>query len=131
MPRVGFEPTIPAFEREKTFHALDSTAIVMGCDKLSLLKPNLNSAAFSKLRSYNDFYYIVFSGFAYRQLLAGSYLAYSSNLKMEAIHSPETPVDFCRTIRRPSPECLTRQFAMLQNWVQAQNQLCHLKVIYS
>jgi hypothetical protein len=23
MPRVGFEPTIPVFERTKTFHALD------------------------------------------------------------------------------------------------------------
>jgi hypothetical protein len=23
MPRLGFEPTIPVFEREKTFHALD------------------------------------------------------------------------------------------------------------
>jgi hypothetical protein len=26
MPRVRFEPTIPAFEREKTVHALDSEA---------------------------------------------------------------------------------------------------------
>jgi hypothetical protein len=27
---VGFEPTIPAFEREKTVHALDSAATVIG-----------------------------------------------------------------------------------------------------
>jgi hypothetical protein len=27
---VGFEPTIPAFERAKTFHALDRAAIVTG-----------------------------------------------------------------------------------------------------
>jgi hypothetical protein len=30
MPRVGFEPTIPAFEREKTVHELDRAAIVIG-----------------------------------------------------------------------------------------------------
>jgi hypothetical protein len=30
MPRVGFEPTIPAFERAKTVHALDRTASVIG-----------------------------------------------------------------------------------------------------
>jgi hypothetical protein len=30
MPRVGFEPMIPVFEREKTVHALDLAATVMG-----------------------------------------------------------------------------------------------------
>jgi hypothetical protein len=30
MPSVGFEPTIPAFERAKTVHALDRTATVLG-----------------------------------------------------------------------------------------------------
>jgi hypothetical protein len=30
MPRVGFEPTITAFERAKTVHALDRTASVIG-----------------------------------------------------------------------------------------------------
>jgi hypothetical protein len=29
MPRVGFEPTVPAFEQAKTVHALDSTATVI------------------------------------------------------------------------------------------------------
>jgi hypothetical protein len=29
MPRVGFEPTIPAFEQAKTVHALDGAATVM------------------------------------------------------------------------------------------------------
>jgi hypothetical protein len=29
MPRVGFESTIPVFEREKTFHALDRAATVI------------------------------------------------------------------------------------------------------
>jgi hypothetical protein len=30
MPRVGFEPTIPVFERAKTLHSLDRAAIVIG-----------------------------------------------------------------------------------------------------
>jgi hypothetical protein len=30
MPRVGFKPAIPMFERAKTFHALDRAATVMG-----------------------------------------------------------------------------------------------------
>jgi hypothetical protein len=30
MPRVRFEPTIPAFERAKTVHALDRAATVIG-----------------------------------------------------------------------------------------------------
>jgi hypothetical protein len=34
MPLVGFEPTIPAFERAKTFHALDRAATVIGSDLL-------------------------------------------------------------------------------------------------
>jgi hypothetical protein len=34
MTRVRFEPTIPAFEREKTVHALDRTATVIGACNL-------------------------------------------------------------------------------------------------
>jgi hypothetical protein len=30
MPRVGFDPTIPVFERAKAFHALDHAAVVIG-----------------------------------------------------------------------------------------------------
>jgi hypothetical protein len=30
IPRVGFEPTVPAFELAKTVHALDCTATVIG-----------------------------------------------------------------------------------------------------
>jgi hypothetical protein len=30
MPGVGFEPTIPVFERAKTVHALDRAATVIG-----------------------------------------------------------------------------------------------------
>jgi hypothetical protein len=33
MPRVGFEPTIPAFEWTKTFHALDRAVTVIGAIK--------------------------------------------------------------------------------------------------
>jgi hypothetical protein len=32
MPRVGFEPTIPAFERAKTVHAIDRPVSVIGKD---------------------------------------------------------------------------------------------------
>jgi hypothetical protein len=32
MPRVGFEPTTPVFERPKTVHASDRAATVMGCN---------------------------------------------------------------------------------------------------
>jgi hypothetical protein len=31
MPCVGFDPTIPAFERTKTVHALDRPATMTGC----------------------------------------------------------------------------------------------------
>jgi hypothetical protein len=30
MPQVGFQPTIPVFERAKTVHALDRAATVIG-----------------------------------------------------------------------------------------------------
>jgi hypothetical protein len=35
MPRVGFETTIPAFERVKTVHALDRAATVIGWCRLN------------------------------------------------------------------------------------------------
>jgi len=35
MPRAGFEPTIPGFERLKTVRALDSTAIATGTKRNS------------------------------------------------------------------------------------------------
>jgi hypothetical protein len=35
MPRVGFEPTIQAFERTKTVHAFDGAATVTGIDLYS------------------------------------------------------------------------------------------------
>jgi hypothetical protein len=33
MPQAGFEPTIQAFERAKTLHALDRAATVIGHDE--------------------------------------------------------------------------------------------------
>jgi hypothetical protein len=40
MPRVGFEPTIPVFERTKTVHALDRAAIVTGVCKITAREMN-------------------------------------------------------------------------------------------
>jgi hypothetical protein len=34
MPQVGFEHTIPVFERAKTVHALDRSATVSGLSRL-------------------------------------------------------------------------------------------------
>jgi hypothetical protein len=39
MPRVGFEPTIPVFERTKIIHALDRATTVIGHKRsISLIK---------------------------------------------------------------------------------------------
>jgi hypothetical protein len=38
MPWVGFELTIPVFERAKTFHALDRAAIVIGYAEVSYIE---------------------------------------------------------------------------------------------
>jgi hypothetical protein len=38
MPRVGFEPTIPASKRVKTVHTLDHSAAVTGLRKYSCTK---------------------------------------------------------------------------------------------
>jgi hypothetical protein len=35
MPRVGFEPTIPLFDRAKAYHALDITVTLVGSVALS------------------------------------------------------------------------------------------------
>jgi hypothetical protein len=34
MPRVGFEPTIPVFQRAKTVRAVDRAATVIGIDNI-------------------------------------------------------------------------------------------------
>jgi hypothetical protein len=37
MPRVGFEPTIPVFERAKTVHGFDAAATVIGYGLITLM----------------------------------------------------------------------------------------------
>jgi hypothetical protein len=37
MPRVGLEPTIPAFERTKTVHALDRAATVIAASVINFV----------------------------------------------------------------------------------------------
>jgi hypothetical protein len=56
MPRVGFELTIPVFERAKTVHALDIAATVIGPLFYDLLK-----YPYSILIS--NIYFCIFSGF--------------------------------------------------------------------
>jgi hypothetical protein len=38
MPQVGLEPTIPAFERVKTVHALDRAATVIGTADMEIMQ---------------------------------------------------------------------------------------------
>jgi hypothetical protein len=38
MPLLGFEPTIPVFERSKTIHASDRAAIVIGVEQYRYAK---------------------------------------------------------------------------------------------
>jgi hypothetical protein len=38
MPRMGFEPTIPVFERAKTVHVLDRAATVIDKEATSYIK---------------------------------------------------------------------------------------------
>jgi hypothetical protein len=43
MPWVGFEPTIPAFERAKTVHALDRAATVTGISAINVLQSGMKA----------------------------------------------------------------------------------------
>jgi hypothetical protein len=75
IPWVGFEPTIPVFERAKTVHACDRNAYVLVLSEnwLLCLLP------------------------AFTQFLCS---AFSSTMKLEATCSSEMSVDFQRTTRR-------------------------------
>jgi hypothetical protein len=42
MPRVGFEPTIPVFERAKTVHALDRATTVIGHNRYKETRKSCN-----------------------------------------------------------------------------------------
>jgi hypothetical protein len=48
MPRVGFEPIIPVFERAKTVHTLDRAVIVIGVW-------NVKSTKYERLHSWSSF----------------------------------------------------------------------------
>jgi hypothetical protein len=52
MPRVGFEPTIPAFERAKTYHALDRAVTVTGWFSITTVYSLSGNAAYITA-SYN------------------------------------------------------------------------------
>jgi hypothetical protein len=45
IPQLGFEPTIPVFERAKTVHALDGAAIVIGLSNSDVPKMHINHIA--------------------------------------------------------------------------------------
>jgi hypothetical protein len=53
MPQVGFEPTIPVFERAKTVHALDRAATVIG----ALVSPFIKSIDLSTSNSVFTVHY--------------------------------------------------------------------------
>jgi hypothetical protein len=48
MPSVGFETTIPAFERAKTVHVLDRTATVIGIDTEHIYTLKIEAGSSSK-----------------------------------------------------------------------------------
>jgi hypothetical protein len=64
MSRVGFEPTIPTFQRADTVHALDRAAIVIGlrsvvilfrCNSMSHLKSLHSSNSVNWLTVQDDY----------------------------------------------------------------------------
>jgi hypothetical protein len=68
MPRVGFEPTIPVFERAKTVHALDRAATVIGLQLCS----SLNMTRTENFERWNlrIFIYMSFSGNLLQKVLS-------------------------------------------------------------
>jgi hypothetical protein len=66
MPRVGFEPMIPVFERKKTVRALNSAAIGTGISWRIILKCILRNPWRNGLDSFCN---IKFSFFTFKQLL--------------------------------------------------------------
>jgi hypothetical protein len=117
-PRVGFEPTIPVFERAKTVHALVGAATVIGTPLI--YRPKILGDGYKLWSSTLDHFIInffivrfeVFNAGTMKnavfwdvapcgscvnrrlqpQIHAGSSLADFSTLKMEAIRSSETSV---------------------------------------
>jgi hypothetical protein len=56
---VGFEPTIPAFERAKTIHALNRAATVIGLCIITEVKSSLSNENDNKLIKFMMFCDIV------------------------------------------------------------------------
>jgi hypothetical protein len=56
MPRVGLEPTIPVFERVKTFHALDRAHAAIGKNSLPYRDSNSDLSVVQPVASrYTDY----------------------------------------------------------------------------
>jgi hypothetical protein len=54
MPRVGFEPTIPVFERAKTVHALDGATTVIGRQRwVNNIKIGLKEILYDYVKNFN------------------------------------------------------------------------------
>jgi hypothetical protein len=53
MPRVGFESTIPVFERAKTVHAFECEATVIGLTHLIARKIHISSLIYDVSYEYN------------------------------------------------------------------------------
>jgi hypothetical protein len=106
IPRVGFEPMIPAFERVKAFNGLDREATVIGAvsydsPKYSSTSIFWNTEACSVVkfnRRLGRTYLYVLDHLLAACFMLVSCLSYSSTLKMEATYFSETSVNFYRTI---------------------------------
>jgi hypothetical protein len=63
MPRVEFEPTIPVFEREKTFHALDRAVTLIG------------NTTHTRARAHVYIYIYIYTQFFNRVLVEGRFFS--------------------------------------------------------
>jgi hypothetical protein len=100
MSCVGFEPTILASEREKTVHALERSATVTCSEEhiapIFRVKELANQETLMKKAALLVLHASCFMRF--------SCLAYFFTLKMEAICSSETSVNFHRPTQRCTPK---------------------------
>jgi hypothetical protein len=130
MSRVGFEPTIPVFDRAKTFHVLDRAATVIGQEYHYILRNCELWLRETRVKCVET-----------RALLAACFtlvscLAYSSTLKIEATYSSEMSVGFQRNIQvyisedRKFHYCIISvQFKHLQHFVP--KSLCVWKTLWN
>jgi hypothetical protein len=57
MPQLGFEPTIPVFEGEKTIQTLDRAAIMIGLNFVMQLKDGKELSGSIRKQNNKEFYY--------------------------------------------------------------------------